>query len=226
MNIELLNSPQTAIAKISLEAGEELAAQHGSLIALSPDMAVQTSVRRAGDGGAKQASRGGKTRTMFLNNYQAGENGGEIYLAPALVGKLGHYQLGGHKLIVRQSSYLASDGEIDIFMGYKSTVKNSDYSWLSLVGKGDILVSAFGAIYSIEVDGKQIVNSDHVMAFDNSLKFKEYQSQRPWPKRLVPIQEALYEFSGTGTIFCQTNAPHGFAQEIGQQLKPENFKLH
>ena len=226
MNIELLNSPQTAIAKITLEAHEELAAQNGSLMAMGPDVVVQTSVRRTSDGGGRQLSRGVQARTMFLNNYQAGENGGEIYLAPALIGNLGHYQLGGHKLIVRQSSYLASSGKIDIFMGYKSTVKNSSYSWLSLVGQGDILVSAFGAIYSLTVDNKQIINSDHVVAFDNSLKLKEYKSQKKWSKRLVPIQEVLYEFSGTGTILCQSHGPHGFAQEIGRQLKPENFKLH
>lgn len=226
MDIKLLNSPQTAIAKITLEAHEELVAQNGSLIAMGPDLVVQTSVRRTSDGAERSLSRGLQARTMFLNNYQAGENGGEIYLAPALIGNLGHYQLGGHKLIVRQSSYLASSGRIDIFMGYKSTVKNSFYSWLSLVGQGDILVSAFGAIYPLDVNSKQIINSDHVVAFDNSLKLKEYKGQRKWSKRLVPIQETLYEFYGTGTILCQSHTPHGFAQEIGRQLRPENFKLH
>jgi uncharacterized protein (AIM24 family) len=127
---------------------------------------------------------------------------------------------------VRQSSYLASSGKIDIFMGYKSAIKNSSYSWLSLVGKGDILVSAFGAIYSLDVNNKKIVNSDYVVAFDNSLKLKEHKGQRKWSKQLVPIQEVFYEFSGTGTILCQSHGPHGFAQEIGRQLKPENFKLH
>ncbi|AIE76021.1 MULTISPECIES: AIM24 family protein [unclassified Synechocystis] len=225
MNIELLNSPQTAIAKVILEANEELVAQNGSLIAMSPDMTVQSSVRRSGDGGGKQSSRGAQAKTIFLNNYRAGENGGAIYLAPALVGKLGHYQLEGRKLIVRQSSYLASASQVDIFMGYKSTVKKEPYSWLSLVGTGDILISAFGAMYTLEVDGKQIVNSDHVVAFDNSLKVKQYEELRPWPRRLVPIQEILYEFSGTGAIICQSHGPQGLAQEVGRQLKPENFKL-
>ena len=226
MNIELLNSPQTAIAKITLEAHEELVAQNGSLMAMGADIAVQTSMRRTSDGGGRQLNRGLQARTMFLNNYQAGENGGEIYLAPALIGNLGHYQLGGHKLIVRQSSYLASSEKVDIFMGYKSTVKNSFYSWLSLVGQGDILVSAFGAIYSLDVNSKQIMNSDYVVAFDNSLKLKEHKGQRQWSKRLVPIQKKMYEFSGTGTKLCQSHGPHGFAQEIGRQLRPENFKLH
>ena len=225
MNIKLLNSPQTAIARVLLEANEELAAQHGSLMAMSPDITVQSSVRRTSDGAGKQTSRGNQVKTMFLNNYRTGENGGEIYLAPALVGNLGHYQLSGRKLIVRQSSYLASDGKVDIFMGYKSAAQKEPYSWLSLVGVGDVLISSFGAMYSLEVNGKQIVNSDHVVAFDNSLKVKQYQELRPWPKRLVPNQEILYEFSGTGTIFCQTHGPRGFAREVGRQLKPENCNL-
>lgn len=39
-------------------------------------------------------------------------------------------------------------------MGYKFVVKKEFYFWLSLVGVGDVLISFFGVMYFLEVNGK------------------------------------------------------------------------
>jgi len=226
MQINLINSPQTAIAHVILDPKEELLAQNGSLVAMTPDIKVQSLMRRSSEGGKQNKNKQFQAKTLFLNNYHSGEDGGEIYLAPAFIGNLGYYQLQSHKLIIRQSAYLASSEKIEIFMGYRSPVNNETNTWLSLVGKGNVIMSAFGGIYDIEVDGKYMINCDHVIAFENTLKFQAVKEEHPWPKILVPNPEILYEFRGRGKILCQTHRPFAFAQAIGQHLKPHNFKLH
>lgn len=227
MQIQLTNSPQMAIAQVILDPNEELHAQNGSLIAMSAGIQAQSLMRRSSSEGSKaQTSKWLQSKTLYLNTYRSGDEGGELYLAPALMGNLGRYQLSSHKLIIRQSSYLASSQAIEIFMGYRSPVKNETNAWLSLVGKGDIILSGFGAIYNIEVDGKYTLNADHIIAFENTLKFNLAPNQSPLPKILVPLQEILYEFHGTGKILCQTHRPFDFAQRIGRYTKPHNFKLH
>ncbi|MEB3161009.1 MAG: TIGR00266 family protein [Synechocystis sp.] len=226
MQIKLINSPQTAIAHVTLEPKEELFAQNGSLVAMTAGMTVQSLMRRSSEGGKQNTNKRFQAKTLFLNHYHSGEEGGELYLAPPLVGNLGHYQLNSHKLIIRQSAYLASSEKIEIFMGYRSPVNNETNTWLSLVGKGDVIMGSFGEIYDVEVDGTYTINCDHLMAFENTLKFQEVKEQKPWPKFLVPDQEIFYQFRGTGKLLCQTHRPFAFAQQIGKQLKPHNFRLH
>lgn len=226
MQVKLTNSPQMAIAHITLEPDEELFAQNGSLVTMTAGMNVRSLMRRSSEGGKHNSNKRFQAKTLFLNNYHSGEDGGEVYLAPALIGNLGYYQLNSHKLIIRQSAYLASSGKIEIFMGYRSPLKNETNTWLSLVGKGDVIMSGFGGIYDIKVDGKYTINCDHLIAFENTLKFQAVNNQPSWQKLLFPNQEILYEFRGTGRILCQTHRPFAFAQKIGQQLKPHNFRFH
>ncbi|MEB3227014.1 MAG: TIGR00266 family protein [Synechocystis sp.] len=226
MQVKLINAPHTAIAQVNLDPKEECFAQNGSLVAMTTGIDVQSLLRRSSEGGKQGPHKRGQAKTLYLNNYQSGEEGGELYLAPALIGNLGYYQLESHKLIIRQSAYLASSEKIEIFMGYRSPVKNESVTWLSLVGKGQVVMSGFGNIYEVPVDGSYTINCDHLIAFENSLKFKVVTPQNPWPKFLIPDQETFYQFRGSGKLLCQTHRPFGFAQQIGKQLKPHNFRLH
>ncbi len=209
MDIKFLHQPETAIAHIVLENKEEIVAQAGALIAMKGDLDVQTLVRRGG-APVNKKSDSTQIKSLFVQSFKANETGVELYLAPPLVGNLTYYNLSQYKLIMRHSSYLASSGGIDIFVGFqplKSSKTVDKSTWLSLFGDGLIIISAFGGLYEVDVDGSYCVNFEHIVAFENSLKVKILPKQKSWLGPLLPLQETFYEFKGQGKVFCQTHRP-------------------
>ena len=44
--------------------------------------------------------------------------------------------------------------------------------WVNLNGTGKVIVSSFGAIYPVEVDGEYIVDTGHLVAYQPHMKLK------------------------------------------------------
>ena len=85
MNIELLHQPVSAIARVSLDSGEELVAQAGAMIAMSGSINASTTLRKGKGGGVL----GGLKRivageSLFLSVFRSPTDGNTIWLAPRL----------------------------------------------------------------------------------------------------------------------------------------------
>ncbi len=246
MNIDIVQQPESAIAQVMLEGGEEIMAQAGSLIAMKGNFTTHTSMRRGGTmkSGDKQTLKlGNQSRPIFLNSFKADEEGGELYLAPPLIGRLCVYTMNKYKLIVRLSSYLASSSSVEIFFGFndfKREVTNpkkkkvnkspripSKVAWLNLYGEGMVVLSAFGNLYPItlEEETEYTVNIENIVAFENSLKVRILAPSRAWWQFWLPPSETLCHFRGTGTIICQTHRPRVFAQKVARCFQPKDFQL-
>ena len=120
MNIEVLQQPDSAIAKITLDAQEELLAEAGSMIAMSDFINVSTTLRQGKGGGIL----GGLKRMMageslFLSVFRCYQPNGELYLAPHLMGDIVVYEMTGNELVVQSGSYLACGSGVDIDLGFQ-----------------------------------------------------------------------------------------------------------
>ena len=87
MNIELLHQPDSAIARVNLNTGEELVAQAGAMIAMSGNINTSTTLRRGKGGGIM----GGLKRmlaveSLFLSVFRSPTDNNEVWLAPKLLG--------------------------------------------------------------------------------------------------------------------------------------------
>ncbi|MEO1339897.1 MAG: AIM24 family protein, partial [Cyanobacteria bacterium J06635_13] len=94
MDIELLHQPESAIARVSLDSGEELVAQAGAMIAMSGSINASTTLRKGKGGGIM----GGLKRmvageSLFLSVFRSPANGNTIWLAPRLLGDLLVYEM-------------------------------------------------------------------------------------------------------------------------------------
>jgi uncharacterized protein (TIGR00266 family) len=232
MKVDILHQPSMAIAQVFLGEEEELLAQAGALIAMKGNIQIHTILRRGREGksGEKKTSR-----SLFLNSFKAGAQGGELYLAPSLIGSLGIYTISQHKLVLRLSAYLASSKTLEIFLGFrdfktdaKSKSSLQTATWLNLVGDGTVIVAAFGKLYDIDLEdeGEYIVNIEHIVAFESSLKVRVLSPSVPLWQFWQPKQEILCHFKGQGKIICQSHRPRAFAKQLGQDLHLKNFKLY
>ncbi len=222
MDIELLHKPDSAIAHIRLGAGEELIAQAGAMIAMSGYINTSTTLRQGKGGGIM----GGLKRmlaqeSLFLSVFRSPTDSGEVFLAPKLMGDLLVYPMQGKELVVQAGSYLASDDGVDIdlgFQGFKSLFSGEAIFWLSLSGVGPVILTSFGGIYEIPVDGEYIVDTGHIVAFERSLDFSISKAGGSWLGAWLGGEGLICHFRGHGKVYCQTHNNGGFGSIVGSKL--------
>ena len=224
MEIDILQQPDSSIAKVTLSANEELIAEAGAMIAMSDFLNVSTTLRQGKGGGIM----GGLKRmlageSLFLSVFRCYQPEGEVFLAPPLMGDMVLYEMQGNELIVQSSSYLACASGVDIdlgFTGFKSVFSGESIFWLSITGNGPVILSSFGGIYEIDVDGEYIVDTGHIVAFENTLDYRITKVGDSWIGAFLGGEGLICRFQGRGKVYCQTHNARGFGRLIGSRLPP------
>lgn len=224
MKLDILHQPDSSIAKLMMSPREELIAEAGAMVAMSGHMEVNTTLRKGKGGGVFGGLKRMLTgESLFLSVFRSGDQAAEIYLAPKLMGDLLPYLLKGTDLVVQSGSYLASTGQVDIdlgFQGFKSVFSGESIFWLTVSGQGMVLLSSFGGIYEIDVDGEYIVDTGNIVAFEKTLDFAITKPGSSWLGAFLGGEGLVCRFKGRGKLFCQTHNPGHFGRLIGGQLPP------
>lgn len=224
MQIDLLSRPGNAAARVVLSPGEHLTTESGAMIAMSDSLALTTSTHKRDSGSlfaaAKRLLAG---ESLFLNHYSASSASGEVFLAATLPGDMLRYDLRAENLIVQAGSFVACESSVNVNMGwqgFKSLFSGESAIWLQLSGTGPVIISSFGAIYPIEVDGDYIVDTGHIVAFQETLNFSITKAGGNWMTAILGGEGLVCRFSGRGTVWCQSHNAKGFGMELGPELKP------
>ena len=223
MEVELLHQPDSAIARIQLNKGEEIIAEAGAMIAMSDALQVNTTMRQGRRGGGIM---GGLKRmiageSLFLSQFRSYQDGNEIWLAPKLIGDLLVYDMEGQDLVVQASSYLACSSQVDLdlgFEGIKSVFSGESIFWLTLSGYGKAILTSFGGIYAIPVDGEYTVDTGHIVAFERTLNFNITKASSSWIGSFLGGEGLVCRFRGQGKVYCQTHSVSAFGSIIGSLL--------
>ncbi len=224
MNIELLYRPGNTAARIDLAANETCTAESGAMIAMSGNMDITTSThKKKGRGLLKAAKRMLAGESLFLNHFEPKGGPGELILGTGLAGDMMTLELDNESLIVQGSSYLACEHGIEIdlgWQGFKSFISGESVFWVSLKGSGKVVVSSFGAIYPIEVDGEYIVDTGHIVAFNETLDFSVTKAGKSWLQSFLGGEGLVCKFNGKGTVWCQSHNPGSFGSSLTPTLRP------
>lgn len=225
MDIKLIHQPDSAIAKVNLGAGEEIIAQAGAMVAMSSFITSSTTLRQGKGGGIMGGFKrvlGGES--LFLSVFRCPLPNGDIFLAPRLMGDIMVYEMKGQELVVQGASYLASANDVDLdlgFQGMKSLFSGESIFWLSITGYGPVILTSFGGIYEIDVDGDYVVDTGHIVAFERSLDFRIDKANSSWLGAFFGGEGFVCRFHGQGKVYCQTHNPGSFGSLVGSQLPPK-----
>lgn len=216
MQIELESRPSFGMAVVTLEQGEEITAESGSMVAMSDQVAVDTTFNGTGGGGFLdflQAAMVGLVRkflageTMFVNTFKAKSAGQQVMLAPAMSGDVVQISLDGQREItVQAGSYLASTKAVKedlIWGGFSMLLSGEGAFFLKCSGSGELLINSYGAIEKVEVDGAYRVDTGHVVAFEGDLRYA-IKKAGGWTASVLSGEGLVLEFTGKGTVWLQT----------------------
>lgn len=224
MQIELLHRPGSTAARVTLDQGESLSAEGGSMIALKGQIHMETNTFTKNQGGflsgIKRLVAG---ESFFVNHYTAQSQGAQVYLSTALAGDMEQYTLTeGETLYIQGGAYVCSSQSVKVgvsWQGLKNMFSGEDFFWVKVEGPGTVVFNAFGAVYPIEVDGSYIVDSSHVVAYQETLNFEITKAGSSWLSALLGGEGLVCKFKGRGKVWCQSHNPQSFGGALGPMLK-------
>ena len=223
MQVTLQNQPGSTAAKVTLQAGEICTAESGAMIAMSNNMNITTTTHKKNSGGMlKAAKRLIAGESLFLNHFEPKNGAAEVWFGTDLPGDMLTLDLDNENLIVQSGSFLACEHDVDIdlgWQGFKSLFSGESVFWLNLKGKGKIILSSFGAIYPVEVNGEYIVDSGHIIAFNETLNFSITKAGKSWWHSFLGGEGLVCKFKGRGVVWCQSHNPSSFGHTLTPNLK-------
>jgi len=226
MEYEILARPAASVAKLALDANEVIICEVGAMIAMSAGISVQTtSGTKGGSGGfLKGMKRMFAGENFFLNHFTSHKPGQTLIIGPTMLGDVICHQLRSGSLIIQGSSWMASNEGITIdatWQGFgKAIFSGESMFWVKATGEGSVFLSSYGAIYEVEIDGEYIVDTGHIVAFEDTLQFSIVKAGKSLIGSFLGGEGLVCRFKGQGTLYCQSHNPPSFGKLIGPKLKP------
>jgi uncharacterized protein (TIGR00266 family) len=227
MQVNVQYRPSFALAVVNLAGNESVVAESGSMVSMSSNIGIQTSSKSGGAGGAKGfikalARTAFAGESFFLNTYTAQGGPGEVTLAPTLPGDIASIPMTGPGLMIQGSSYMASSPGVNIdtkWGGMKTLFGGEGLFMLKASGTGEVVVNSFGAIHEMALNGPYIVDTGHIVAFDETLSFV-VKKVGSWKSTIFSGEGLVTVFKGQGRLWIQTRNPRAFGQLVGSKLPP------
>lgn len=215
MDIELMYRPTQTIARCRLHAGETVLAESGAMLGMSNGVTIETTA-----GGAKNALKrlfGGET--AFRNRFTA-QSEAEVLLAPPLRGDLAILDVGQTQWVVQRGAFVASSPTVDVKTraSLKGLFSGMGVLLLESTGSGQMLVGSFGALEAIDVDGELIVDTGHLVAWEQSLPHEITKASAGWVGSFFSGEGFVVRFHGRGRIYLQTRNSSEYGGRVGRLL--------
>lgn len=213
MQIDIQYSPAYSIAFATLDAGEQIKAEAGAMVSHTAGLQMETSTQGGVLKGLKRAALGGES--FFMNTFTATQAGDHIGLASPLPGDIAHWPLAGQTVYLQSGSYLASGMGIEVdsqWGGSKTFFSREGLFMLRVSGTGDLLVSSYGAIHSIDLQPGQsyVVDTGHMVGWSEGITYQVAKAGGGWKQTLLGGEGLVCTLTGPGRIYLQTRSPDDF----------------
>src|SRR5262247_4041700 len=107
MRHQILYQPSYSLAVLQLEQGEQVMAESGAMVSMSPTIKIEAKMSGGGLFGALKSAVGGES--IFRTTYVAESGPGEVTFAPSTVGDIMPVTMQSSRFFVQPGSYLAGD---------------------------------------------------------------------------------------------------------------------
>lgn len=217
MRYELLYQPTFTVARLLMEPGDSVRAESGAMVSMSPSITMESKMQ-GGIGKALGRFLGGES--LFQTTFTATHGPGELLLAPASLGDILAIPMNGPGMMVTSGCYLAGDTSLNIET--KASVRGffagEGLFMMRVSGSGNLLLSAFGAIYTVDLQPGQpyIVDTGHIVAFTETMSYEVHRAARSLFGSFTSGEGFVAHFQGPGRLYIQTRAPQSFGPWISQ----------
>ena len=210
----------------SLENGEKMITERGSMCWMSPNMQMET----RGGGLGKMFSKAFSGESMFQNHYTARGGAGMIAFASSFPGQIKAVEIGpGREMIVQKSAFLASEAGVNLSIHFQKRLGagffgGEGFIMQRLSGSGTAFVEIDGDLieYVLKPGQKIIVDTGNVAGFEPSVQM-DIQTV-PGAKNMLFGGEGIFNtvLTGPGRVWLQTMPIYNVANAIRPYIPTGN----
>lgn len=221
MKTEIIGSEAFQSLKVTLSPGEQFVSEAGKMTRMSTTITNEVdTVKKSGGllGGLKRMLGG---EAFFFSRYTANDEG-EVVLSPTLPGNVGLQHLDGKVgWYCAGGSYMASGPEIKTepkWQGMKGMFTGESMVFVHATGIGPLVLDAFGKVEVEEVDGTFIIDTGHLVAFEDTLEYTISKAGGSWISSMLAGEGFVIKFSGRGKVMMQSHNMKEFGAILGPKL--------
>jgi uncharacterized protein (TIGR00266 family) len=227
IRFEILYPCDSPCIKVSLPMGESIYADGGAMLASTPNIQVEGSMKGGLLGGlARKLLRG---ETLFFQTLKALNAPGEVLLAPAPPGELRLMELdGGIDWIIQKGSFLVATNGIQMETKTQNLLQglfSGEGFFVSRIkGIGTVVLNSFGSIHEVSIGAGQeyVVDNGHLVAWTASMQYKITKASSGWINTITSGEGFVCRFQGPGTVLMQTRNPKAFSSWLSAYLPTRN----
>lgn len=209
MRIEIRHNPGFGVARIYLDANEEIRAESGAMM-----MHQNITLEAKAEGGVlksvKRAALGGES--FFVTTMRAGANGGWVDVAARLPGDVTAIELSG-PLVIQRGSWLASAPTVTIdtkWGGLKNLAAGEGGFAVTAEGSGQVVLGCYGALdlVTLAAGEKLVVDSGHMVAYESSVQMTLGRATQGLMGMVKTAEGFILDFTGPGRVWVQNRNPN------------------
>jgi uncharacterized protein (TIGR00266 family) len=132
-----------------------------------------------------------------------------------------HDVVPGQDLMIQGSSYVAAPDSVQIdtnFQGFKGLFSGESLFFLVARGQGPVLLNAFGAIETIDLDGEMVVDTGHLVAFTAGIQYEVTKAAAGFIASFLSGEGLVLKLRGQGRLYVQTRNPAEYCKSVGSLL--------
>lgn len=220
MHTDVRHNPSFAVARVTLDPGEQLKAESGAMMATSTGVDVSASTGGGVMKGLKRSVLGGES--LFITTFTAPPTGGWVDVAHHLVGDvIVAGVLPDQPMMITKGCWLASSAGVELdtkWGGFKKLFGGEGGFLIHASGHGTILAACYGAIDTITLQPGETVTVDtgHLVAFAPTIQTNLRKVSSGLIQSLKSGEGFVFDFTGPGWIMTQSRNPSALAAWIRQ----------
>jgi uncharacterized protein (TIGR00266 family) len=222
MKHEILYKGAFPMLRVKLEAGENIKAESGAMVSMSPNVELKGTA----DGGIMRGlGRMLSGESFFFQELSPTRGSGEVMLAPKVIGDIEAVELdGSYKLYVQKDGFLAGTSGIQVNTKMQNLMSGfmsgEGFFIVEISGKGTVFLSSYGAIHAINLGpGEEvIIDNGHLVAWPDYTQYTIEKASKGWISSLTSGEGVVCRFRGEGVVLIQTRNPKSFSGWLKQLL--------
>jgi uncharacterized protein (TIGR00266 family) len=225
MQVELRHAPSFAVARVTLDPGEQLRAESGAMMATSPGVSIAASTQGGVLKGLKRSLLGGES--LFVTTYTAPAGGGWVDVAHHLAGDIVVAPVSADVPIsITKGCWLASAAGVELdtkWGGFKNLFGGEGGFLVHASGQGSALLACYGALDTIDLaEGEAItIDTGHVVAFGPTVTSQIRKVATGVVQTLKSGEGFVFDFTGPGWVMTQSRNPSALQAWIRQMMPGE-----
>jgi uncharacterized protein (TIGR00266 family) len=230
VNYKVLHPGSNAVVHVTVQPGDKIMAESGSLVARSRDLKIVGRMWGGLGGSLRRQFLGGES--FVFQEITCEYGGNEVVLAPRIPGDIKILELEhGEDYFVRSGALLAAMG--DVHMDVKAQklsagiFSGAGFFVLNLKGQGHIIVSSFGAVMEIPipVGDHFVIDNNHLVAWSGDTSYKMVKAASSWGSSFLTGGGFACEFEGPGRVWIQTRSPSAFGAYMSRFMTSRRISL-